>query len=387
MKNLMKIIYRLGMMVCLLCASCSDMNELSDRFLGKGETTYAVMPDSVAVGAGKERVKFEVYIKTNRVKTIRIYWNNRTDSTDIETDNTDGVFSQIIENLREQSYLFNVVNIDSYGNKSLPYEISGRALGEKYESAMVNRRLISIYADKSGGKVLEWGSVDESLDVKYSEVSYTNVDGRETVRTVPLSEAITVIPDIKSGSLPKYRTIYIPDEMAIDLFYTPYRDGELKYPGDYPLLKSDISIIGYSNQHDNGNNAARNAFDGNYNNRWHSQASANYPHWMAFDLAGETPVSRISIWPSVYDLAAGQTYDNRLPATVTLWGRTDTPGDDLTAEDGWINLGTYNCEDRNGEQTFVIDNPAPVRYLKVYAPGGLNGTTMIVIGEIDIYTK
>jgi hypothetical protein len=339
------------------------------------------------VGTGRERVKFEVYIKTNRVKTTRIFWNNHADSADIEIGNTDGVFSTFIENLREQTYLFDLVNIDPYGNKSLSYEISGRSLGEKYESAMINRRLISICADKSGAKVLEWGNVDESLDVKYSEVSYMNVDSRETVRAVPLSERITVIPDIKSGSLPKYRTIYIPDEMAIDLFYTPYRDGELKYPGDYLLLKSDISIIGYSNQHDAGDNAAKNAFDGNYNNRWHSQASANYPHWMAFDLNGESPVSRISIWPSVYDLSAGQTYDNRLPATVTLWGRTDAPGDDLTTEKGWTNLGTYSCEDRSGEQTFVIENPIPVRYLKIYAPSGLNGTTIMVTGEIDIYTK
>ncbi|MDR1224135.1 MAG: hypothetical protein LBL07_14840 [Tannerella sp.] len=385
MKNLIKAIY--GIMACLLCASCSDMNELSDRFLSKGETTYATMPDSIAVGAGRERVKFEIYMKTNRVKTTRIYWNNRADSAEIEIGNTDGVFSTIIEGLREQSYLFDLVDIDRYGNTSLPYEVSGRSLGERYESAMINRRIVSINVDKSGSKILEWGNVDESLDARYSEVSYTDVNNREVVLTVPLSESVTYIPDLKLGALPKYRTVYIPDEMALDRFYTPYRDGELKYPGDYFLLKSDITIIGYSTQHDSGNNAAMHALDNNYSNRWHTQASSNYPHWMAFDLAGESSVSRVSIWPSVFDLAAGQTFDNRLPATVTLWGRTDGPGEDLVSEEGWTKLGEYPCEERGGEQTFVIANPIPVRYLKLYAPSGINGSAVMVIGEIDIYTK
>ena len=117
MKNLMKAIYTaIGI---FLLVSCSDMNELSDKFLKDGEITYAVLPDSVTIGAGKERLQFEIFIQTNRVKTTRIYWNNYTDSVDVEIENKDGVFYKIIENLPEQSYVFNLVNIDQYGNRSL----------------------------------------------------------------------------------------------------------------------------------------------------------------------------------------------------------------------------------------------------------------------------
>lgn len=131
MKNLIKAIYAAIGIFLLLLVSCSDMNELSDRFLKDGEITYAVLPDSVTIGAGKERLQFEIFIQTNRVKTTRIYWNNYADSVDVEIENKDGVFYKIIENLPEQSYLFNLVNIDQYGNRSLPYEVSGRTLGEK----------------------------------------------------------------------------------------------------------------------------------------------------------------------------------------------------------------------------------------------------------------
>ncbi len=384
----MEIIYISAITVCLLFVSCSDMNELSDRFLKEGETTYAALPDSVAVGAGRERVQFQIFITTNRVKTTRIYWNNRADSIDLEIGNQGGVFYKTIENLPEQSYLFDLVNIDQYGNRSLPYEVSGRSLGEKYESTMINRRLVSLSANNAGNKVLVWGGMDESLDAKYTEISYTNTEDENILIEVPLSESNTLITDLKPGSLPRYRTIYIPDEMAIDVFYTDFAEGSLTYEGDYPLLKSEISIMGYSNQHDSGDNAARHALDGNYTNRWHTRVGENFPHWMVFDIGGEVPVSRFSIWPSVFGLNPGQLYDNRLPSEFSLWGRIDAPpSDNLSGEEGWTHLGNYSFEDKGGEQTFIIDNPIPVRYFKMYAPSGGNGTNLMVIGEFDIYSR
>lgn len=388
MSNLMKTIYISAATICLLFVSCSDMNELSDRFLKEGETTYAALPDSVAVGAGKERVQFEIFITTNRVKTTRIYWNNRTDSVDIEIGNQAGVFYKTIENLPEQSYLFDLVNLDQYGNRSLPYEVSGRSLGEKYESTMLNRRLVSLSANNAGNKVLVWGGMDESLDAGYTEISYTNTEDENVLIEVPLSDNSTIITDLKPGSLPKYRTVYIPDEMVVDVFYTDFAEASLAYDGDFLLIKSEISIMGYSNQHDSGDNAAKHALDDNYTNRWHTRVGENFPHWMAFDLGGEVPISRFSIWPSVFGLNPGEMYDNRLPAQFSLWGRIDAPrSDNLSEEEGWTQLGNYSFEDKGGEQTFIIDNPIPVRYFKMYAPSGLHGTALMVIGEFDIYSR
>lgn len=384
----MEIIYISAITVFLLFVSCSDMNELSDRFLKEGETTYAALPDSVTVGAGKERIQFEIFITTNRVKTMRIYWNNRTDSVDIEIGNQVGVFYKTIENLPEQSYLFDLVNFDQYGNRSLPYEVSGRSLGEKYESTMLNRRLVSLSANNAGNKVLVWGGMDESLDAGYTEISYINTEDENVLMEVPLSENSTIITDLKPGNLPKYRTVYIPDEMVVDVFYTDFAEAPLAYNGDFLLIKSEISIMGYSNQHDSGDNAAKHALDDNYTNRWHTRVGENFPHWMVFDIGGEVLVSRFSIWPSVFGLETGQLFDNRLPATFSLWGRNDEPpSDNLSGEEGWTQLGNYSFEERGGEQTFIIDKPILVKYLKMSSPNGLNGTTMMVIGEFDIYSR
>lgn len=387
MKNLIKAIYTAIGTFLLLLGSCSDMNELSDRFLKDGEITYAVLPDSVAIGAGKERLQFEIFIQTNRVKTTRIYWNNHADSVDVEIGNKDGVFYKIIENLPEQSYLFNLVNIDQYGNRSLPYEVSGRTLGEKYESTMIDRRITSISTNSSGNRILMWGNVDESSDARYTEVSYINNENENVILQVPLSEKRTVITDLKLGNMPMYRTIYIPDEMAFEVFYTDFKETTLTYDGDYSMIKSEIIILGYSNQHNSGDNAAKNVLDDNYNNRWHTLVSANYPHWMVFDLGGDVLFSRFSIWPSIFGLNAGQTYDVRLPDKFSLWGRNDAPNGNLIDEIGWTKLGEYYYENRGGEQTFVIESPIPVRYLKMYAASGSNGTNIMSIGEFDIYSK
>lgn len=187
--------------------------------------------------------------------------------------------------------------------------------------------------------------------------------------------------------MPKYRTIYIPDEMAFEVFYTDFKETVLTYDGDYSMIKSEIIILGYSNQHDSGDNAAKNVLDDNYNNRWHTLVSANYPHWMVFDLGGDVLFSRFSIWPSIFGLNAGETYDVRLPDKFSLWGRNDAPNGNLIDEMGWTKLGEYYYENRGGEQTFVIENPIPVRYLKMYAASGSNGTNIMSIGEFDIYSK
>ena len=386
MKNLIKAFFLSGIMVCMLFTSCSDMNELSDRFLKDGEISYAAMPDFAYVGAGKERVQFLIWFTTNRVKTVRIYWNNYSDSTDVEIGNQTGVFQKIVENLPEQSYLFNMVSLDQYGNKSLPYEMSGRTLGAKYESSMLNRSLVSINADKLGNKVLEWGNVDESSDAKYTEVKYTNVNNESVTIVVPLTESKTIIPDLKLNTLPQYRTVYIPDLLELDVFGTPFKDGELKYAGEFMLLKPEISIMGYSSQHDSGSNAAKNVLDNNYANRWHTRSPGNFPHWMAFNMGAEVTISRFSLFASIFDPEVGN-YDTRLPASVTLWGRTDEPpSDDLGSDEGWTKLGEYPCENRIGEQTFVINSPIPVRYFKMFSPSGVHATLM-VLGEVDFYSR
>ena len=77
---------------------------------------------------GNGRVKMELFINAQRIEKLRIYWNAYTDSIDFNVGGQVGEFSLMIENLPEREYLFQIVSFDKYGNRSLPFEATGRAL-------------------------------------------------------------------------------------------------------------------------------------------------------------------------------------------------------------------------------------------------------------------
>lgn len=389
MQTIFKIIHSITILTlsAIILGSCSDMNELSDRFLSEGEIIYAAMVDTARIGSGEDAVKIEMKISTNRIKTVRIYWNEKNDSLDVQINNQTGNFTSVIQNLDERSYIFHLVSIDNYGNRSLIYELSGRALGENYKNSMLNRNISSIYASITGEKILKWGNIDTStLDAEFNEVNYTDVEGIEKKRMVPIKESETAISDIQPGSQIKFRTLYIPDEMAVDTFYTEFKEADLKYPPDYPLLKSEWRLAAYSDEIGPGDNAAANAIDNNYDNRWHSSGSP-YPHWLYIDLGGEVLISRVAAWPSVFDLSPGQTHDTRFPSKIKILV-SDTKPTNHNDDSEFTLAGEFEVDyNKMGEHLFNLESPIAARYIKFIGTVPGSDQNFMVMGELDIYVR
>jgi hypothetical protein len=199
------------------------MNELGDRFMDKGETAYAAKVDSIVAYTGYESLEIEIYISSSRIDRIRIYWNDYNDFTDIQTGNQTGVFKTLIENLEEKSYLLNVVSIDSYGNTSLPVELTGEVIGDNYLSSLRNRSVSSaVYA--SGTLTLAWSNAPNSL--AFSELLYTDISGNEKSMRIYSDELSTSIPDWSSNpdlaSTLRQRAAFQPAN-SIDTFYTAWQ--------------------------------------------------------------------------------------------------------------------------------------------------------------------
>src|SRR4051812_45242134 len=93
--------------IVIVFMDCSDMNDLHQPFLDRGEITYAAKVDSVATHLGKNRIQFELIVKSQRIKTVRIYWNDYMDqnsdvilfrdSSDVDISGK-GVFKKILDN-------------------------------------------------------------------------------------------------------------------------------------------------------------------------------------------------------------------------------------------------------------------------------------------------
>ena len=368
----------LTILVAFAMQSCSDMNELSDRFLNEGETIYASMIDTAMLKSGEDRVKIDMLIKTNRTQNVRIFWNDRTDSTDVDIYSQTGVFTKIIDNLPEKDYIFNLISFDLYGNSSLVYEVSGKTYGINYRNSLVNRGISSMSAS-AAGKTITWSGIG-SLDAKYCEISYTNLSDQKTILKAPVSETNTLIPDMKGGTSFEYRTVYVPDN-SLDTFYTNYREYQVER---FFLEKTGWAVEQYSSEYAGIGSDAVNIIDGIYDNRWHTWIDP-VPHWIIIDFGAEVAVSQFGIWSG---LDWGNV-DPRYPSEFELYTRSDKPDYPDTGT-GWTKIGTFNTEPALRTQIITIDHPVPGRYLKFVATKNENGSVysegdFMVMGEFDIY--
>ncbi|HMR18870.1 MAG TPA: DUF4998 domain-containing protein, partial [Sphingobacterium sp.] len=129
-----------------------------------------------------------------------------------------GIFSAVVENLGEQSHLINVVSIDRYNNRSLPYEISGNAYGDNFQASVSNRGIRNKTMN-NGELTIQWSVSPERATV--SELQYLNQAGIPVTKLVYPSESITHITDVASDV--RYRTLFLPEPDALDTFYTEFQ--------------------------------------------------------------------------------------------------------------------------------------------------------------------
>jgi hypothetical protein len=196
-------------------ASCGDMNDLHIGYLERGEKVYAAKVDSVSPGPGDGRIEMEMFIYTQRIDHICIFWNAGNDSADFNIGNRAGTFRFMIENLPEKEYLFEIVSFDKFGNRSLPYEVSGMAYGEYYKTYLQNRGLASmVKLDEKA--VLKWSDPPEGA--LYTTVYYKTGANADAVIKVPADESETVIDDYLPMSTFFYSTSYKPAENSPDVF-------------------------------------------------------------------------------------------------------------------------------------------------------------------------
>ncbi|WP_308992377.1 DUF4998 domain-containing protein [Mariniflexile litorale] len=370
--RVLKMIYINGFILFLLgMQSCSDMNDLHNKYLDEGEHIYAEKIDTVVVGSGFERINLEMHINTESIKTARIFWNNennQVDSVDVDINFQKGVFNKLITNLNEQQYIFKFINIDRYGNKSLPYEALGLVYGNNYINTIANRTILSLAADIDNEVFINWA---ENFDKKLDNCTliYTDINGTEIEIIVPADELTTFLPGFASDL--KYNTGFAPNANAIDVFYTDFVSVNTS---NIILDNSNWSIDSFSTQQGGDDNKVANILDGNQNTRWHSKAGeSNYPHWVIIDLGSEATFSKVEILRSTYDGGG----DNRAPDKFTF----EVSKDKIT----WVDMGEFNFNRHtNDGQFYSIVVSDPTRYVRFTGTEGGGGSNM-VLGAIKLF--
>lgn len=211
-----------------LFLSCSDMNDLHDIYLERGERIYVGKLDSAYVYPGKERIKLRYWPSDPRATKMIIYWQNRNDSLMVNIDpELVGDFSDvIISSLPEYDHIFELVTMtDQFTNKSIPFTVNGSVYGEQFQSITTNRVIKEVLHDTLSNQwTINWlGKVEYGIG---SEIIFNSTEGDQKEIYAPMSENEIVLENVQSEL--RYRTLFLPEPDAIDTFYTDFIDVEIE---------------------------------------------------------------------------------------------------------------------------------------------------------------
>ena len=211
----------------LFIYACSDMDEVDEykKFTDGGEISYTEKMDSIKVFSGKNRAKIQGVVNADpKITNFTVYWNSKQDSINVPVERTGGVdtLTTMIDGLAENIYNFEVRTFDNEGNKSIPVYITANVYGNRYQESISTRPLIS---DQLLGSnlTINFGSMDLLSGVIGTEVVYNDELGVEKEVFLPIDSTSIAIDDFLGGSSYSYRTLFLPEENAIDTFYTDYK--------------------------------------------------------------------------------------------------------------------------------------------------------------------
>lgn len=355
----------------LVIWSCKQQDATYKDFVIPGGIIYPGKAIAPRAFAGNNRLMLEwLRGRDPRASYARIFWNNYSDSVTVQMPAVADTIRYTFEDLPEGVYTFFIKTYTPEGDVSIPVEVNGKVLGEVYESSLLTRGLNSSTIDAAGKIQLNWAVADTLAGAVATEVIYQDATGSQRTQRFSAKEELSVITDYAPETVLKYRTVYLPDSLAIDTFYTNYTDINKFY-----FDKKGWKIIAFSTEHGGAENSVNNFIDGTDATRWHGNAnSGNYPHFATIDLAIPKTITSVSVWRTTFDSGGDDRGPNRIQFMVS--------DDNIT----WTDLGTFNFNRFiNGEQSFPLAQPGTGRYFKFI---GLDGPQhYLVLGELGLYVR
>jgi hypothetical protein len=408
MKNIVYIIL-IGIVAGF--SSCKSQTDIYEEYVVPNGLIYPGQALNPVAKPGDRRIEISWNRGTDpRVEKARIYWNNYTDSVEFAVAANVDIVSRIIEPIAENTYSFIIRTYDGEGNVSIPVEVLGTVYGEGYRGRLTNRPLKNAFYDGLD-LALSWGAANGTeTGVR---LNWTDIRGESQTRTIDPSETETTLPDFDYSEPLSYSTAYLPDSMAIDLFYaTPVEttidpvvlipkstwtantlSGDMVMKGDYVLAT---------------------LWDGNTSSFIHSDTDIplNLPCTFTWDLGVKIKLNRMKLWPRPNN---DDRWNKGHPRVFEIYGSLEKPADeplDPSAPISWKLLGKFTCvqpsgnggtpwtaptaedialSDRGLDFEFVpgegVDPTATVRYIRFRSLEHFNPTAepRILLAEISFW--
>ena len=349
-------------------AACSKMDATYIDFIKKGSIIYVGTPDSLRVYPGKNRLKLEWLISDPSATTAKIYWNNKSDSLTVPVSADPGTnkMSVWLNDMREGSYSFDITLYDKENNRSVVANTIGKVYGDNYVNTLLARPIKTAVVENA--KVtITWGAAD--ITVVGTEVIYNDAGGQEHTVVVPVKATATELSNYNMAAYPsfKYRTMYVPDSLSLDTFYTLPQTRKITGPaieyarGAWAALSDDYD----------GNRVPKNLFDNDPTSIWHMSKAFSYPHLMVVDMRSE-------------NLVTGFSYQQRsnLDGAAKLV-EIQVSSDNLA----WRSLGAYTFENNRDKQYLELLEPATFRYFRMVFKSDYKNGQFTALAELGAYKR
>lgn len=380
-----------------LVLSCSKMEDNFKSYIEREETVYAGKVDSVSVKVGYNRIQFDISNSIPNIETVRIFWNEFADSTDVPINSQSSITTKILEGIPEKDYSFKMVSIDQNGNKSLPFSVPGKVYGDQYLAVRAIRPIQNIELIDPENIVIVWsGIVDDGV---FNDITYTNINGEEMVLRVPMSETETEINNIDIQLGFSYTTVYLPETDAIDEFVSTTVKIQPKMV--FELSKDTWSLVHLPTdvKGDCYNGSIPNLWDNKTNNYYHSGCEGTVndgiPSHFTIDLGVDANLVEVQLDPRT-DCCQG-----RNPKQFQIWGISDLTDAETSLESndpnweqemitkGWVKLLDHETSPNwngsaEGYRTDITNNSS-VRYIRYRIVDTWNGEALSALSELTFW--
>lgn len=207
---------------------CTGMNDKHDMYLQGGEIDYIGRADSAKILAGNQRFKLKYWITDPRAKVLKIYWSQKTDSAIVSIpthqpkDSIEVIIGDAQKIVPENNYTVQLLSTDGGKLSSILFEKIGNVYGPKYQASLTSRLYTLVkYTVLNSVVTISWAGITSDkeigLEISYFSPDNTLIKTRMTTAVVGTQTILTNVNKIKGIT---YRTMFIPEKMAIDTFYT-----------------------------------------------------------------------------------------------------------------------------------------------------------------------
>lgn len=208
------------MMIIATIFSCDKYDEIHEDYVDNmEEIKYSVIPENVIIHSGLERLYISADILyTSSLNKFVVDCEGEIKEIDIPApiNDTSKLYEEI-PYLKEGVVDLYVYTTDNQDNKSLVKLYTGRVLGERYRSEILNRNVLDTASTDDGFKIRFITAPETSVRMDFS---YTDSNNVAQILRIPSDTTEVKFTDYKKGSEYSYVTYYLPDENAIDTIAT-----------------------------------------------------------------------------------------------------------------------------------------------------------------------